>query len=227
MAGRPFLDYVLANLRAQGVRHGVLSVGYLADKVISHFGRRFGDVEIDYEVEDRPLGTGGAIAAALQHCRADPVLVLNGDTYLSLDLAALAAQWQKSARPVIVARRVPDVARYGSLQVQDGRVRCFAEKGASGPGLTNAGAYLLPRDSFGAAPPASPFSIEADFLAGYVRRAPTDAFVTDGAFIDIGVPDDYRRAQALAADWPAPGPVTGPSQASQWRQFPGGNSRRT
>jgi D-glycero-alpha-D-manno-heptose 1-phosphate guanylyltransferase len=93
VAGRPFLDYVLANLRAQGVRHGVLSVGYLADKVISHFGRRFGDVEIDYEVEDRPLGTGGAIAAALQHCRADPVLVLNGDTYLSLDLAALAAQW--------------------------------------------------------------------------------------------------------------------------------------
>ena len=197
VGGRPFLEYVLGGLAGKGVKRAVLSVGYLHEKIVAHFGDRFGSMALDYAIETEPLGTGGAIAAALLKCSSDPVLVLNGDTYFDLEVQALAAHWQRHHAPVIVAREVDDVSRYGQLDVAGGQVRRFVEKGGSGPGLINAGAYLLPRDIFGATPPRAPFSIEADFLVTYVQGHRTDAFVTRGEFIDIGIPEDFERAQSM------------------------------
>ncbi len=201
VAGRPFLEHVLRGLAAQGVPRAVLSVGYLHEQIVAHFGQRFEGMAVDYEIEASPLGTGGAIAAALGRCSGEAVLVLNGDTWLDLDLAALLALWAASREPVIVAREVPDVARYGALEVEGGatggRVLRFAEKGRQGPGLINAGVYVLPRDLFGGQPPAPPFAIEADVLAPLVQRATVRAFVCDGEFIDIGIPEDYARAQQM------------------------------
>jgi D-glycero-alpha-D-manno-heptose 1-phosphate guanylyltransferase len=202
VAGRPFLEHVLWGLSRQGVRRAVLSVGYLHEKIVGHFGPRFENLALTYVVEDTPLGTGGAIAAALPHCHSEAVLVLNGDTWLDLPLAPLLALWRAHREPVIVAREVPDVSRYGALDV-DGqasgrRVLRFAEKGRSGPGLINAGVYLLPNDVFGGRPPASPFAFEAGFLAPLVASASVRAFVCSGEFIDIGVPEDYERAQSMA-----------------------------
>jgi NDP-sugar pyrophosphorylase family protein len=89
---------------------------------------------------------GGAVRLALAHCRTDPVLVLNGDTFLDLDLAALRACWQADRAPVVVARQVDDTTRFGRLQIEGDRILRFAEKGVAGPGPINAGVYLLPRD---------------------------------------------------------------------------------
>jgi D-glycero-alpha-D-manno-heptose 1-phosphate guanylyltransferase len=197
VAGRPFLEFVLGGLARKGVRRVVLSVGHLADTIVAHFGSSFEGLALDYAVETTPLGTGGAVAAALQRCSSASVLVLNGDTWLDLELHALVDHARQQQAPVIVAREVDDVARYGSLQVEQGRVLRFAEKGRSGPGLINAGVYLLPRDVFGSTAPPPPFSIESDFLAGYVRSHRVEAFVTHGEFIDIGVPEDYHRAQGM------------------------------
>jgi D-glycero-alpha-D-manno-heptose 1-phosphate guanylyltransferase len=197
VAGRPFLEYVLDGLARNGVAQVVLSVGFMADKIMGHFGTRYASLSIDYAVEDSPLGTGGAVAAALAHCSDNPVLVLNGDTWLDLELAELQAQWQASRLPIIVSRAVDDVARYGQLDVQGGLVTGFLEKGGHGPGLINAGVYVLPRDIFGSKAPSPPFSIEADFLASYVRAHATQVFVSKGEFIDIGVPEDYARVQTM------------------------------
>jgi D-glycero-alpha-D-manno-heptose 1-phosphate guanylyltransferase len=195
IGGRPFLEIVLSTLQRKGIDRAVLSVGYLADKIIGHFGQRFGGMELTYEVEDQPLGTGGAVAQALRRCRGDHVLVLNGDTYLDLEVAALAAAW--CGAPIIVARQVDDTARYGRLEVDAGRVVTFAEKGVVGPGLINAGSYLLPVDLFRGAPPPAPFSLEADFLTLAVRERRFEVFVTEGLFIDIGIPEDFLRAQSM------------------------------
>ena len=197
VAGRPFLEYVLGALASKGVTRTILSVGYMAEKIRSHFGSAFQDMALDYCVEDSPLGTGGAVASALLRCHEDPVLVLNGDTYLDLEVGPMLAHWQRERHPIIVARQVDDVARYGQLQVQDGQVTRFAEKGGIGPGLINAGVYLVPRNLFAGHALVPPFSIETDFLAHYVRARRTDVFVTHGEFIDIGVPEDLHRAQAM------------------------------
>lgn len=201
VAGRPFLELVLSHLERNGFRRAVLSVGYLADVIRAHFGSEWRGLEIDYAVEHEPLGTGGAIRAALARCRGDVAYVFNGDTFLALDCAQADALWDRARLPIIVGRRVDDTARYGRLDVDgDGRILRFLEKEASGgPGLINAGCYVLPRAIVEDFPAAERFSFETDYLCEAVARRIFLACPTDAEFIDIGTPDDYARAQALLA----------------------------
>src|SRR5262245_49936719 len=88
--GRPFLEYLLAYWIGQGVTSFILSVGYRSEMITGHFGASFRGAAIDYAVEDRPLGTGGGLLLATTRLAADdPFLVLNGDTYFEVPLAAL------------------------------------------------------------------------------------------------------------------------------------------
>jgi D-glycero-alpha-D-manno-heptose 1-phosphate guanylyltransferase len=199
VAGRPFLEILLASLARKGFRRVVLSLGYMADKVVAHFGSHFAGIELVYEIELAPLGTGGALRQAMSRCNADHVFVFNGDTYLDLEAQDVDIHWQKHRAPIIVACEVPDTARYGRLATGRGCVLGFAEKGVTGPGLINAGCYVLPTDILDEFPSGEPFSLEADFLANAVGKQRFDLFVTNGRFIDIGVPEDYVRAQTELA----------------------------
>lgn len=200
VAGRPFLEILLTGLAQKGFDRVLLSLGYMADKVTSHFGDKFAGITLSYEIEASPLGTGGAVRQALSRCESDHVFVFNGDTYLDLEATEVQACWEASRAPIIVARDVPDTARYGRLDVVDGKVCNFAEKGATGPGLINAGCYVLPKNIFARAKLDQTFSLEADFLADEVHKQQFNVFVTNGLFIDIGVPEDYARAQTELAD---------------------------
>ena len=195
VAGRPFLEILLSLLARKGFRRVVLSLGYMADKVVENFGEHFSRMELVYEIEQIPLGTGGATRQALARCKADHAFVFNGDTYLDLEVADLEAQWQAHRAPIVVAREVPDTARYGRLITRDGGVIGFSEKGSSGPGLINAGCYLFPTNILDRFAPGQPFSLETDLLAKSVGKRGFDLFVSKGQFIDIGSPEDYARAQ--------------------------------
>jgi D-glycero-alpha-D-manno-heptose 1-phosphate guanylyltransferase len=200
IAGRPFLEILLGSLARKGFARVVLSLGFMAEKISDHFGARFAGMDIAYVVEDAPLGTGGAIRLALDACTQDHVFVFNGDTYLDLEVQSLEQRWQAKRHQVVVGRHVPDTSRYGRLVVDGGRITCFAEKGISGPGLINAGCYVLAADALARFPLNQPFSIETDYLVPEVTSAIVDVFVTEGMFIDIGIPEDYARAQTLLVD---------------------------
>jgi D-glycero-alpha-D-manno-heptose 1-phosphate guanylyltransferase len=199
VAGRPFLELLLANLARNGFEKIVLSVGYLSDAISAHFGSHYCGIPLVYAVESTPLGTGGAIRAALAVCSGEHVYVFNGDTYLGLDTAATDRLWAQRHCPVIVAMRVDDTARYGKLETDaDGRILRFLEKDASGgPGLINAGCYVLPTAIVEEFPGAERFSFETDYLRDAVTRREFIGFTTDAEFIDIGTPEDYARAQTL------------------------------
>jgi D-glycero-alpha-D-manno-heptose 1-phosphate guanylyltransferase len=199
VAGRPFLELLLATLACKGFTRVVLSLGFMAEKITGHFGKSYAGVELVYEVESQPLGTGGAIRAAMGRCLADHVFIFNGDTYLDLETASLERLWQANRHPVIVVRKVPDAARYGRVELCEGRIHAFLEKGSPGPGLINAGCYVLPKHVLDGFPLGQPFSLEADFFTQVLHRMPFDGFITQGRFIDIGVPDDYRLAQTELA----------------------------
>jgi D-glycero-alpha-D-manno-heptose 1-phosphate guanylyltransferase len=201
VAGRPFLEILLGALAAKGIDRVVLSVGHRAEAITGHFGSRWNGLEIDYAIEATPLGTGGAVRLALGRCRHDPVLVVNGDTFLDLEVDALMRRWQANGAPVLVARAVSDTARFGRLTVDGDRLSGFAEKGVPGPGLINAGCYLVPRNLLAALPADRPFSLETDFLVPRGPEAGFRVFVSEGLFIDIGVPDDFSRAQSLLAPY--------------------------
>mgnify|MGYP000739359097 CR=1 FL=1 len=195
VAGKPFLEILLSELSKKGFKRIILSVGYMADKIISYFGDEFKGVELVYEIEDRPLGTGGAVKQALQHCKTDHVFVFNGDTYLDLDVDAAELKWQKNKAMLIVAKEVSDTARYGRIVFEGDRIVGFSEKGVEGSGLINAGCYILPVSVLDDFELGSPFSLEVDFFAKVVQQQRIDVFVTNGHFIDIGIPEDYFRAQ--------------------------------
>lgn len=204
VAGRPFLEILLTTLAAKGVDHVVLSVGYRAQDIIDHFGHAFGGITISYAIESEPLGTGGALKLALKQCRQDPVLVLNGDTFLDFDLPGLLALWSASEAPiVVVGRHVDDTGRFGRLGLVGDRITEFAEKGRSGPGLINAGAYLVLRDLLDRFEESARFSLESDFFVPEVRQRKIRVMPCDAMFIDIGVPEDYALAQVQLARFAA------------------------
>lgn len=199
VAGKPFLHWLLQGLARQRVARAVLATGYMADAVRDAVGETFAGLAIAYSPEAQPLGTGGAIYAALAHCTGARVLVLNGDSWLGLDLAAFAAA-APAADLLVAARPVPDRARYGSLRTDGDRLVGMAEKGGQGPGLINAGVYRLARDLPARRPQPQKFSFETAVLAdptGLDARV----HVTDAPFIDIGTPEDFARAQAVIPRW--------------------------
>jgi D-glycero-alpha-D-manno-heptose 1-phosphate guanylyltransferase len=196
VAGRPFLELLLGQLRRVGCTRAILSVGHLHAVIQSHFGTAFEGMRIDYVVESQPLGTGGGIRAALARAFEDAVLAMNGDTFLEADYAEMMRfhKAEGAAATIAVVHR-DDVARYGSVVVEQRCVVAFEEKGGAGPGFINAGAYVLQRDLEWPAGLGEKFAMETDFFAHEVARLRFAAFEVQGYFLDIGVPEDLDRAQ--------------------------------
>jgi D-glycero-alpha-D-manno-heptose 1-phosphate guanylyltransferase len=195
----PFLDYLLKYLAHYGVKRVVLSVGYLSDKVIMHYGNSFEGMEIVYSVEEEPLGTGGGIRLAMQQCQSYDVLVMNGDSFFKIDLVSFANRHSDyMADASLALREVPNASRYGTITLSEfAKISAFKEKSShSKPGMINAGVYLLNHDTFIEETPAGKkFSIEKDFFEKKVDKINLHGFTYDGYFIDIGIPEDYKQAQ--------------------------------
>jgi D-glycero-alpha-D-manno-heptose 1-phosphate guanylyltransferase len=208
VAGRPFLEILLGHIAQKGIGRVVLSVGFMAEKITAHFGNRFAGMELDYVVETSPLGTGGAVRMAMTKCSQDHVFVFNGDTFLDLETGTVESQWQQHHQPIIVGREVPDTNRYGRLLIDHGRVIGFAEKGGSGPGVINAGCYVLNASQLDAFQPNTAFSLELEYFNKALEEVYFDVYITSGVFIDIGVPEDYARAQIKLAEVGIKPPIT-------------------
>ena len=204
VAGRPFLEILLAQLCGAGCARVLLSVGHLHTVIQDHFGASFRGLRVDYVIENAPLGTGGAIRLALAEAREDSVLALNGDTFLDADYAdMLRFHSEERAAVTIAVVHQPDVARYGGVAVENKRIVAFEEKRRSGPGptpgLISAGAYVLNRNLEWPPSLRERFSIEKDFFAPEIGRLAPTAYEVNGYFLDIGIPEDLDRAQTELA----------------------------
>ncbi len=200
IAGRPFLEIVLEQLRSAGCTHVVLAVGHLHNVIQSHFGAAFNGVRIDYSIESTPLGTGGAIRQALAQTTEESVLVLNGDTFLQVDYGEMMRfHLSEGATATIAVVQRSDISRYGGVVIEDKRIVGYEEKGRSGPGWISAGVYVLPRNPIWPPTLGEKFSIEHDFFAPEITRLRPAAYKVDGYFLDIGIPEDLDRAQTELA----------------------------
>jgi D-glycero-alpha-D-manno-heptose 1-phosphate guanylyltransferase len=199
--GRPFLEYLVAQVVRAGVEEVVLLVGYLGDVIERHFGdgARFG-VRISYSREREPLGTGGALKLAEAQLIGDRWLVLNGDSIFDISLGELIARHiDHPAAATLALAHVPDSSRYGSVTVAaDGTVTAFVEKSdTAAPDRINGGLYMIERSVLQRIPVDRPASFEREVLPQLVGRG-LRGEQFDGYFIDIGVPADYARAGADA-----------------------------
>jgi D-glycero-alpha-D-manno-heptose 1-phosphate guanylyltransferase len=200
VAGRPFLWWLMERLRQQRAERVVLSVGYKAEIIQDYFGEQFQGVEIAYCFESEPLGTGGAIRLALEQATQAQVVVMNGDTYAELDLRNFITKFESSGSDLAVAvTHLNDVGRYGAIGVDEksDKLIRFEEKQRSSAGYINAGVYCLRPDLFRKYVVPPKFSFERDFLSERLAELSPVVFKETGAFIDIGVPDDYALAQTV------------------------------
>lgn len=197
--GKPFLAYLLDSLVEKGITKVVLATGYKHQIIEHHFGNSFNDIEITYSVENEPLGTGGAIANAMSLVdKSDKeVLVLNGDSYFDFDLTSILEFHQKNGSDITIAlKEMTEFDRYGLVKVKDtGEVIAFEEKKPTTIGLINSGCYILSKklgsklNDFKA-----PFSFEQAILENKSIPIKRFGLVQEGYFIDIGIPEDYKKA---------------------------------
>ena len=200
IAGRPFLWWLMRRLIQQRVGRVILSVGYKSEVIQDYFGHALDGVEIAYSVETEPLGTGGAIKFALNQAREPQIIVLNGDTYADVDLKDVLCKFHSARTDLAIAvTRLNDVARYGAIVIdeQSGTITGFDEKQGMSDGYINAGVYCLRRDIFLRHSAPAKFSFERDFLPKQLAALNPVALIGVRAFIDIGIPEDYARAQTL------------------------------
>ncbi len=196
VAGKPFLTYLLDSLDRAGIKRVVLATGYRHEVIHSYFGNRYKQLSLVYSHETEPLLTGGAILQATQQIQGEHFLVFNGDTLFSVDLNRLSNHHLASNAPLTMAlRKVDDTARYGAVRTKGTRILSFTEKSASqGAGLINGGIYAIQKTWLSAIRNGKPaaFSFEKEVLPCFQDL---EGLSFDSYFIDIGIPDDYHRAQ--------------------------------
>lgn len=194
---RAFLDHLLDNLAALGAQRVVLSLGHLAERVIDHLKRSSPPLTVEWCVETEQLGTAGGLALARPLLKTDPVMVMNGDTWLVTDYDRFVAHFHTlSAAASLLCVAVDDVGRYGAVKVDhDHRVISFTEKGGKGPGWINGGVVLLSQAVLARVPARG--SLENDVLKHLGPSALTGFTAADATFIDIGTPDTLAAAESV------------------------------
>jgi NDP-sugar pyrophosphorylase family protein len=202
VAGRPFLAHLLDQLYTAGAGDVVLLTGHGADQVREAFGTDYRGMTLRYSVEPAPLGTGGAVRHAAELFTGDAVLLMNGDSFCSIDLGGLVATARTAGQVGVALAWVEDVGRYGAVEVGPaGKVAGFTEKGGTDPGWINAGIYLIPRAQLGDIPAGRAVSLEREVLPRWVET-PGIRGVPGKRFIDIGTPESFAAADDFFA---APG----------------------
>ncbi|MCA3262026.1 MAG: nucleotidyltransferase family protein [Telmatospirillum sp.] len=203
VATRPFVEYLLDWLGAQGATRIVFLLGHRAEQLETHLANhpRAG-IAFETSIEPKPLGTGGALGFARAKLRSDPVLVVNGDTFVDADLAPMVAAHRSSGSPAtLLAVEVADAARYGRLDIAGGRLQAFVEKDANfkGPAAINAGVYLLSQSLLDKIAAQGPGSLERDVFATLPPATLGVHRDRTARFVDIGTPESWQSAASIVA----------------------------
>ena len=200
--GKPFLEYLVRWLVRGGIKRIVLCAGYRAEEIQSYFGQgQRWNVKIEYSIEQEPLGTWGAIRLGMLEVGDSPVLVLNGDSWVEIQLDSFADfHRRKHGIGVIAASGLSEPSRFGSLKVNaEGRIEEFAEKTNQPSGLINGGIYML-------CPEIVSFvslvkgSLERQIFPQLLAKG-VYAYTSNGFFVDIGIPEEYTRLNSRPEPW--------------------------
>jgi len=196
--GTPFLTFVINHLLREGIKHFIFALGYKSEAIVSFLEKDFPHLLFKTCVEDEPLGTGGAIKKALGVAKDKSVLVTNGDTLFKIDVTLLAGFHALSgAECTLSLKPMKNFNRYGVVEVDsDHIVKSFSEKNDYESGLINGGVYAIHKHRFLEENLPEKFSFEKDYLEQYYTKRRLMGVVQDEYFIDIGIPEDYARAQA-------------------------------
>jgi len=196
IGGRTVLNWQLRALKRAGFTSVVLAAGHLADVLRAEVGDEREGLRISYAIEDKKLGTGGAIKNALSMVEHpdQPTIILNGDVLSGADLSEMVGAMPASSKGLLLATRVDDVSTYGTLVYNEQReLKEFREKEKQHkPGYINGGVYFFHPRVVEHFPHVDTFSIEYDVLP-YVDTL--HVYESDAPWVDVGVPERLAWAR--------------------------------
>ena len=197
VAGRPFLSYVITHLQKEGIERFIFSVGYKNEIIIDFINSHFSFLESHFSIEEKLFGTGGAIKFACNETTGKTILVVNGDTLFMIDVNKLAVFHDMcGADCTLSLKPMQNFDRYGVVGLnKDYSIKSFNEKKFYETGLINGGVYALHSVKFLKEDLPEKFSFEKEYLEKYFEKRRMYGVVQDKYFIDIGIPEDYERAQ--------------------------------
>ena len=195
--GVPFISYLIDNLINEGVTNFIFSLGYKSELFISFLEEKLPMKNYLIVIEDEPLGTGGAIKLACKKAKDENVIALNGDSLFKVNLKELMHfHLEKKSRCTLALKPMQDFERYGSVEIDAvQKINSFKEKQFITKGCINGGVYAIEVASFLQKSLEDKFSMEQDYLEKYSGEGNFYGFIQEGYFIDIGIPEDFVRAQ--------------------------------
>jgi D,D-heptose 1,7-bisphosphate phosphatase len=203
---KPFLEYLIRLLKENGFKRFLFLTGYKSGNIESYFknGEDFG-IKIDYARETEPLGTGGAIFNAWGKLD-DEFFLINGDTFFDIQYEILFNFIEdKNSDSLIALRYSNDISRYGFVKIDNEyQIKDFIEKSKLPnncvDGYINGGVYYFKKcllENFYKKYSNKKVSLENEILPYMVSNKKVFGLPVGGKFIDIGVPEDYLKAQKL------------------------------
>ena len=200
--GKPFIYYVVSHLQKQGIQRFIFSLGYRSEAFTNYITSLLPDGNYELVIEKEPLGTGGAIKFACSHVKHTNVVVVNGDSIFKTNIAEQdELHTTKNAHCTLALKPMENFERYGVVELnEDQSIASFKEKQYYSKGLINGGVYLLNAELFLAEKLPEKFSFETDYLQVFYNQRRIFGLIQDGYFIDIGIPEDYTRAQTELTD---------------------------
>ena len=195
--GTPFLSYLIDHLTAQGVTKFIFALGYKSEEFIHFLHTKFPNNNFSIVIEDEPLGTGGAIKLAANKASTKDIIALNGDSLYKVNLKQLMQfHVQNNADCTLALKPMQQFDRYGSVEINaNASIVSFKEKQFMESGFINGGLYALNVANFLAKPLPNKFSLEKDYLEKYAQEAKFYGNTQEAYFIDIGIPEDFAKAQ--------------------------------
>jgi D-glycero-alpha-D-manno-heptose 1-phosphate guanylyltransferase len=191
----PFIVYLLEQLNDFKFERVVLATGYKHEVMKSWLGSSYKGIQLFYSVEKEPLGTGGAIYKAAESINSNYFFVVNGDTFFEVDFDRMEETFLKRRSGLMLALKpMKNFDRYGSIVAEEERIASFNEKKFCNEGLINGGIYLICKEWLFDRAPANKFSFEKDILEKFVTTDNIGYYISEGYFVDIGIPEDYRKA---------------------------------
>ncbi len=197
VAGRPFINYVIDYFLAQGIEKFILALGYKAEVIIGHIQETYPGMDVQYSIEIEPLGTGGAIKKACGLLEGKTAVVTNGDTLYKVDIGEASTAFAlRPSNCTLLLKPMVNFERYGVVELNENNaITAFKEKQFYETGLINGGVYLLNSELFLKQVFTEKFSFEKDYLEAFYALGKMYGIVQDAYFIDIGIPEDFERAQ--------------------------------
>ncbi|HRH49166.1 MAG TPA: nucleotidyltransferase family protein [Panacibacter sp.] len=196
--GKPFIAYVIEYLKQQGVEKFIFALGYKSESFESFLKEEESTIRYQLSIEQQPLGTGGAIKLACLIATEKNVLITNGDTLFKTDVNKLSAFHLKMGADCTLALKpMHQFERYGVVELnEDYSIKSFKETQYYEEGLINGGLYALNLSDFLNEALPEKFSFEKDYLEALYQKRKMYGLIQEAYFIDIGIPDDYKKAQS-------------------------------